>query len=164
MSWLYKSLCILLLAAVTSCGFTPIHAKKSGEMYSALEEVEIAPVSGREGQILKTELETLLNQESTQTTPLYRLESSVAVSYIPIIIESDGTVSRYRIDITIPLSLHATDTGAELFTSRVRRSVSYTVSESDYTSYISSTDATERGIQEAAHDVAQRVSAFLVKQ
>ena len=163
MWWRYNLLCLLFLAAFSGCGFTPIHAKNTPSGNTRLSHVEIGPIAGRPGQIMKTELENSLDPESSGQVPFYRLETTVAIEYIPIIIETDGTVSRYRIDITVPLELREIQSNAVVYRSRVRRSVSYTVADSDYTSYISSSDAMERGIKEAAYDVVQRISAFMVK-
>lgn len=164
MSWWYSFFSFLCLTVLmTGCGFTPIYEKKGEHQTSRLSGVQVTSIPGRQGQILTTALEDLLDPESLAGPTLYTLDTSVSVNYIPIIIETDGTVSRYRIDIIVPLYLRDAANGVIVFTSKVRRSVSYTVSDSDYTSYISSEDAMERGIQEAAYDVVQRVSAFLIK-
>lgn len=163
MWWRYNIFFLIIMVALSGCGFTPIHAKKSATGTTRLSHVEIAPIPGRDGQILTTELETALDHESSGAHAFYRLEALPKIEYIPIIIETDGTVSRYRIDITIPMALREIQSNAIVYQSLVRRSVSYTVDESDYTSFISSNDAKERGIKEAAYDITQRISAFLVK-
>lgn len=161
MSWRYSCFFPVLLLTLGACGFSPVYESPNKAGYSALSHVEVAPVAGRHGQVLRRTLQDILDPASVNGTSAYLLETSVGVEYIPIIIENDGTVSRYRVDIIIPLSLRESATAQAVFTDTVRRSVSYNVSESDYSSYISSTDAVERGIEEAAHDVVQRITAHL---
>lgn len=163
MSWPCKLLAVLALVVSSGCGFSPIHAKRDGALGTALSGVDVAPVAGREGQILTSHIEDLINPESLPSPTTHVLETSVSVNYIPVVIESDGTVSRYRIDISVPVSLRSAGNDSIVFSSLVRRSVSYNVSESDYTSYLSSTDMMERGVKDAANDVVMRISAFLVK-
>lgn len=163
MSWRYRFLVLFSLAALTGCGFSPVYAKREGSDSTRFSSIHVMPVAGRNGQILKASLEDLMGIDEENIDTPYQLESSMTVDYIPVVIESDGTVSRYRIDITIPVNLKENSSGASAFSTRVRRSVSYSVSQSDYSSYISSTDALERGIKEASYDIVQRISAFLAK-
>lgn len=161
MSWRYSCFLSALMLTFSACGFSPVYESPQKAGHTVLSNVEVMPVAGRLGQILRRTLEDVLDPASVNGVPAYQLETAVNVEYIPIIIENDGTVSRYRVDIIIPLSLRESGAGQAVFTDTVHRSVSYNVSESDYSSYISSTDAVERGIEEAAHDVVQRITAHL---
>ncbi len=161
MSWRYSFCVTALLLLLGACGFSPVYESSRNAGHTLLSNVEVVPVAGRHGQVLTRKLEDMLDPTSVDSTSAYQIETSVSVEYIPIIIENDGTVSRYRVDIAIPLNLRKSSTGQIVFTDIVRRSVSYNVSESDYSSYISSTDAVERGIEEASQDVVQRVTAHL---
>lgn len=164
MLWRFSVLVLLLLTAPTGCGFSPMYAKNAASGIRPLSGIEISPIPGRNGQLLKASLEDIFNPEAEAIAATHLLEMHIKVDYIPVIIESDGTVSRYRIDFTVPFSLRDSASNQIVHSDIVRNSVSYSVSESDYTSYVSSTDAIERGIVEISHDIAQRVSAYLLKK
>lgn len=155
---------LLLLSVTAGCGFSPIHAKNPATGSTALSGVEVMPVPGRNGQLLSASLEDLFNPEASGAAVTHQLETEITVDFIPVIIENDGTVSRYRIDFTAPISLRDAESRRIVFQDTVHDSVSYTVSESDYTSYVSSTDAVERGMTVVSHDITQRISAFLLKK
>ena len=130
-----------------------------------LEAITIEAPRGRRGQLFKAELEDHLNPSAAPTQPAYKLIANIGTSSEPMVIQSDGTASRYRIVIRSPFRLVRLSDNQVISKGTVRRSVSYNVSEDDdYATYIAQTEAYERGYAELAQDYKMRISAIMAER
>ncbi len=152
---------LLITFLLPSCGFSPIYATHPEAARIDLSSVDVLPVPGREGQLLKISLEDKLNPDSRRSYIQYRLNAAIKTETSPIAINPDGTAGRYRILITSPFSLTDAESGQVLFSDTLRQSVSYQVSEGDYSTYVASQDALRRGIEQLGEDYSSRIAAFL---
>ncbi len=149
--------CCLL---ATACGFQPVHAERTTQSSVSLSAIEVAPIEGRNGQILQITLEDTLDPQSSGDKR-YLLEASIEIEAVPVIIEPDGTASRYRVLIRSPYTLKKIDDGSVVETNSLTRTNYYNISDVDYSSYIGAQDAVKRGIEAIAHDYALVLAARL---
>ncbi|MCI5048880.1 MAG: hypothetical protein MRY32_00905 [Rickettsiales bacterium] len=168
MWWLCNLLLFIGLLQVSACGFTPIHAKESPmqlEIADMLEAIQITAPRGKHGEMFKAALEDQLNPMANPIRPAYRLVTSISNTAEPLIIQSDGTAARYRIQINSRYELVRISDGQVVSNGNLRRSVSYNVSEDDdYATYIEKKDAFIRGLTELAEDYKLRIGAEMAKR
>lgn len=170
--WLPLKPLIVAFASVSllsGCGFSPVYAKRDGGIgttnQAEMASVEVAGIGrGREGQILRTALEDKLNPTNMQVPQAYILRVGLSSQHIPVSIGSDRAVARHQQDLMANVTLTRTSDQAEMVNTFVRRTVSYSVSQSDFATYAASQDVIQRGLEELAEDVAMRVSAALAHQ
>ena len=149
---------IFLLVWVSACGFTPLYGQKNGEYHATLSSVTIPSLPGRQGQILKIALDDHFRSSSAAS---YQLNPTLSITSVPVLINRDGTVSRYRIDIVSPFTLTEMATGKTILKDTMKRSASYHVSDSDYSTYTAMQHTQEQLLKEISHDYAQRIGAYL---
>ncbi len=139
-----------------ACGFTPIYGTASSE----LSAVHVLPIPGKNGLMLKAALEDKLDPAHQNPSAQYDLSATLAISSVPVVIENDGTVSRYRIDIKSPFVLKSVSSGAALLSDTISLSINYDVSDADYSTYVLSNYQVERGIEELSYHYVNRLSAY----
>lgn len=157
----YPSVFIFLFL-LSGCGFTPIYAAREEFEPSSLPPIEIADIPGRDGRTLRMALEDALVKENRDAAEVsYLVKASLTTKATPVVIEPDGTASRYQVVITAPFSIVRASDGKTLTRDKVWRAISYNVSEADYSTFIASRDAMRRGIEEIGRDMSLRVISFL---
>ena len=156
--WWLSSL--FLLAA---CGFTPVHQQQSTVAH-ALYHIDVAPVTGREGQLLVAALEDRLNPTATGAGARYRLSPQLSINYVPMIIDVDGTVSRYRVDLKSPYIITDLATGAIISSNKIKVSASYDMSDEDFANYATAEYQVQKAIEELAEIYQKRLSAFFLSK
>ncbi len=159
MWWLYKKSVIFSFFLLLGCGFSPLYGKH-GTTSHTLSNVEVIPVPGRHGQLLTMALQDYIDPEATGSTA-YHLRTQISVKSVPIIINEDGTVSRYRVDFVAPFTLENIENGQVIHKGKASRSSSYNVSDADYTTYVSLEYTIEQGIRELSRDIAHKTGAAL---
>ncbi|MCB1318253.1 MAG: hypothetical protein KDK27_19940 [Leptospiraceae bacterium] len=156
MSWLRNSLCVFLITSLTACGFTPLYANKR-----MLSSIEVQNIPGRSGQLLHASLEDLFDPSSSGDTIIFTLAPQLSTQSVPISIESDGTIQRYRILFKTSFTLTDVTTGEVIYSDTVTRTNSYNISDADYSTFVSEQDSIKRGLDELAQEIFLRISAFL---
>lgn len=163
--WWLRNIAVMGLMLASACGFEPVYATRTPGEGAAVQMAAIAVQAppGRLGQLLKAEVEDQLNPTAQVTGIDYNLKLDLSSVSQPFVIEQDGTASRYTVTFTAPFSLTRLADGAVITRGRVKRSVSYNVSETDdYATYTSQTDAMSRAVIELADDIKMRISAHLM--
>lgn len=162
--WWLRNLTLLSLLSLTACGFQPVYATRGPQdTVTQMAAIAVQTPAGRLGELLKAEVEDHLNPTANTTAIDYNLRIDLRSQSQPFIIEPDGTASRYTVTYTAPFALTRIADNKIISRGRVKRSVSYNVSESDdYATYTSQYDAQQRAIIELADDIKMRVSASLM--
>ncbi len=153
---------IASLLLLNACGFSPLHGHKSTT--PQLRQVEVAPIGGREGQLLISALEDRLHPGDTSGAPhLYRLQATITVTPQAAGVEIDREITRYNLHLVSSFHLTRISDGREIYSGRLRRISSYNVSDSDFSTFVSRRDALKRGIDELAEDYHMRLAAFFAR-
>lgn len=154
---LFSSLLVLFFLA--ACGFQAIYAQH-GLAHGQAIPVRIDPIPERLGQVFTIRLQDLINPTAAGGSPEYALAASIDRKLTPIIVREDGIVQRYSINLTLTYHLYRIADGKEALNGSLRYINSYDVSRSDFASFVSEDDATERGAQQLAEDMRLRLASF----
>lgn len=150
------TVCCLLL---TSCGFEPVYGERGTP--ATLGNMMVDAIPGREGQIMKTALEDVLNPESnTVLNAPYTLRVSLGHELIPAVIADDASIRRYNILITANFAVIDRATSKAVYQGSAKRYGSYSRTKEDFSTFVADEDTARRTLEELAHDIAQRVSAL----
>ena len=91
-----KYLIVLIPFVIAQCGFTPMYKLESGGV--GLDQLSIQFIGEVENEI-KEELENIIGTNQADTSYIVSVE--VKKDQVPIIINENGTVSKYQIDIAL---------------------------------------------------------------
>ena len=91
-----KYLIVLIFFVIAQCGFTPMYKLESGGV--GLDQLSIQFIGEVENEI-EEELENIIGTDQTDTSYIVSVE--VKKDQLPIIINENGTVSKYQIDIAL---------------------------------------------------------------
>jgi LPS-assembly lipoprotein len=152
--------------ALAGCGFQPLYGQdQSGAGAPAPRElasvavlpVEAAPLDRRLGQVLRNELQNLVNPRGAAAEPLYDLGIRLATDREALAIAADDTITRYNVILDAAVLLTERASGKPIYETSMRAVGSFDVQVSDYGTLIA-----ERATREdAARDLARRLTALL---
>ncbi len=154
------------LTLLASCGFEPVHARRTGtteETVSGLESVEVRVYDRkRMSQLFKAELEDQLNPDYARAPKRYILTVSLSELIYGSFVNPDGTASRNNVYFNSSYSLESVDKKTKPLTGTLSRYSSYNVSErADYATYVAEQDARKRGVIELAKAYKLRLAGLL---
>ncbi len=145
-----KYICILFLSLfLISCGFKPMHklSEKSNYLENFIIKIINEDSVSRE---IKREIGlTFISNQNAEKD--YLIELKIDENLFPLIINSDGTVSKYRIELSINYSVINLKDNSSLMSDVVRGFAQYTVE----TSEIESDDKKKRMIRTATSSAIQ---------
>jgi hypothetical protein len=157
-------LCLALLS-LSSCGFEPVHGKKSATKTVAstggldLSAVAIHVDRSRLGQLLEAEISDRIHPSLTSTSKRYDLVIQLTESESARFIRQDGTAARGDFIYNSVYSLTDTHTNQVIDRGSIKRISSYNIADSaDYATYVTLEDARERGVIAVAHAYALRLA------
>lgn len=151
---------------LSGCGFQPVYGKVSDrqhlEVATYLAGIDIDPIRGREGQMLRNGLEDRLNPQAEASIykGAFRLAVVLQAKRDPVVVEPDGSIARYSVNLVSSYKLFDTQTGEELDSGIVRRVASYDAPIEKFAVYVAEKDALERGVIELAEDYRLRLAAY----
>lgn len=168
---IYSGLLFVVLMAsffLSACGFTPIYATSSsatapqGALSSVMQQIEIANIPDRSGQILRNALVDRLNAQGTPSAPGYRLEISnlsETVRDMDVTIRSDAT--REQMKLTAALALRDLETQQIVMTKKLSATGSYNILEGEYTTRVSRQNLRESLLTRLSEQAERSVILFL---
>jgi LPS-assembly lipoprotein len=147
----------LLLAG---CTLRPLYAGgSSGPVAQALETVEIAPIPGRAGWLVRTALEDRLGN-SGEGTARYRLEIELDDDITGYGIRSDNSVTRERRSLRARYRLVESDRGTVVLDATAGSDAGIDVVSSEYATVAAEQTALERLSAELADQIVARLALF----
>ena len=145
-------LILLFLTFTVSCGFQPIY-KLGNELEPPLEF----------DLIFNNELsyETRNNIKNTfpdsEATALYSINLNVTENQAPLIINANGTVSKYRVEIMIYFEVHESSSGNSIYSNVSRGFSEYLVQTSEIQTNEKFKQATEIATNEAVQMMSIKI-------
>ncbi|MGQ0663463.1 MAG: hypothetical protein ACT4P2_07720 [Pseudomonadota bacterium] len=151
------------LLLVGACGFEPLYGERpGGATASRLEQVQVAPIADRSGQILRNYLLDDLNPRGPRRPALYTLEIRLQEPRQQIAIRRDDTAT--RIGYAAVASFFLLDTsGRSVFGGSAISSTSYEVSDSEFATRASQVSARDRAMQEISADIRSQLALFFLR-
>ena len=162
--------CLLLLLAslpmaIAACSFQPLYAEKTGAQ-ARLEQVRVAPLEDRNGQLLHNMLRDRINPSGQPDSPNYLLRVAHREQIRGLGVRRDATASRYNLQIKTQYTLYTADGRTVLFRGNSNASSGYSALnlEAQYGTIAAERDARERASQVIADDIAQRLAVYFAGQ
>jgi LPS-assembly lipoprotein len=159
-------LALAALLLVSGCGFQPLYgqhsqrgnAAGSDTVVTALNQVRVASIPERGGQVLRNRLMDRLYQNGRPTAPLYELTVALAQTESGLGVRRDATTARTQLDATARYALTRQTDSAVVLSGLVRTSVSYNRLEAQYATLTAREDAQQRALYDVAEQLVSRLA------
>ena len=153
---------LLLLALLTllgGCSLRPLYSGGgAGQVAQALKSVDVAPIGGRAGWLVRTALEDRIGKGGA--TPKYRLEIELDDDITGFGIRSGNTITRERRTLRARYRLVDTAVGTVLLDATEGSDVGVDVVSSEYATVAAEQTALERLAKELADQIVTRVAIY----
>lgn len=154
-------LATLALATLSACGLSPMYAGGgSGTVAQGLSAVDVPPIEGRAGWLVRQELTDRLGAAG-DATPQYRLVVRLDDSLEGLAILADDTVSRERRTLRARYQLVDTATGEILLDDTAGSDAGIDVVSSEYATIAAEQTALENLSKEVASRIVTSVALAL---
>jgi LPS-assembly lipoprotein len=156
------TLTLFMLIALTGCGFQPLYGTgtNSPNTSLALNQIAIAHIPDRDGQVLRNYLIDRLYHDGRPSDPDYTLDIALEQSEAGLGIKRDATASRNRLDMNAHYSVKQRSTGKTLIDDHAKTSVSYNQLEAQYATLTAREDARDRALHEVSEQIISRLALY----
>jgi LPS-assembly lipoprotein len=145
---------LLALTLLSACGLKPMYAGCSNAAVAqGLAAVEVAPITGRDGWLVRNALNDRLHVAGTDTAPQYRLEVQLDDSLEALGVLNDDTISRERRILRARYQLIDLGNGSILLDATAGSDAGIDVVSSEYATIA----AEQTALENLARDVADRM-------
>ena len=147
-------LATLALTLLAACGLQPMYAGNGGAAVAqGLAAVEVAPISGRDGWLVRNALNDRLHLTGSDAAPRYRLEVRLDDSLEALGVHNDDTISRERRILRARYQLVDLASGTILLDASAGSDAGIDVVSSEYATIA----AEQTALENLARDVAERM-------
>jgi LPS-assembly lipoprotein len=148
------------LAALPGCALRPLYADGgSGSVASSLRAVEVAPIGGQNGWLIRNALNDRLHRQG-ETTPRYRLEIELDDQITGFGIRQDNAISRERRTLRARYRLLDAATGGVLLDQTAAADAGIDVTGSEYATVAAEQTALERLTETLADQIVARLATY----
>ena len=153
---------LFALLGLSACGFQPLHRSADGRAAAqqGFPAVYVGLIPDRLGQILRNELLDRVNPRGEARSPRYRLEVAARESRSDIVILRDSTATFAKFSVEADWSLVDLTTNAPVTRGTLRRTSSFSISQSEFAILQAEADARRRAATELAEDIHLRLALF----
>lgn len=153
---------LLACAGLAGCGLQPMYAGGgSGAVAQGLAAVDVAPIEGRAGWLVRNALRDRLAQTGASGTPRYRLDVLLDDDLEGLGLLTDDTVGRERRTLRARYQLVDTANGAVLLDATAGSDAGIDVVSSEYATIAAEQTALENLSREVADRIVTRLSLTL---
>jgi LPS-assembly lipoprotein len=150
---------LALMLALAGCSLRPLYAGgASGPVAQALHGVQVAPIQGRAGWLVRTALEDRLGDGHGD--PVYRLEVELSDDITGFGIRSDNAVTRERRTLRARYRLVDARVGTVLLDATAGSDAGIDVVSSEYATVAAEQTALERLAVEIADQIVSRIALY----
>jgi LPS-assembly lipoprotein len=151
---------LALLAALSGCGLRPLYGGGSaGPVTRTLATIEVGPIGGRAGWLVRTKLQDRLGGKPGEPHP-YRLEVKLDDDITGFGIRSDDAVTRERRTLRARYQLVDAGKGTVLLDATAGSDVGIDVVSSEYATVAAEQTALERLAEALADQIVTRVAVY----
>lgn len=152
-------------AALAGCGLSPMYAGGgSGEVARGLSAVDVAPIEGRAGFLVRNALRDRLAQTGANAAPRYRLDVLLDDDLEGLGLLTDDTIGRERRTLRARYQLVDLSNGAVLLDATAGSDAGVDVVSSEYATIAAEQSALENLSREVADRIVTRLSLALRPQ
>jgi LPS-assembly lipoprotein len=146
--------------ALSGCGLRPLYSGgSSGPVAQALTGVQVAPIPGRGGWLVRTALQDRLGAAG-EAAPVYRLEVELDDDITGFGIRSDNAVTRERRTLRARYRLVDATRGTVLLDATAGSDAGVDVVSSEYATVAAEQTALERLSVEVAEQIVTRIALY----
>jgi len=158
----------MICLSLAACGFQPMYGETQDRDIEAgtyLASVAVQPISGTLGQRLQIALEDRLDPTSSASLygKAFALEVNVRSKREPVVVEPDGSIPRYNINLVSKVRLLDSKTGDVLHKGTVQRTASFNVADEKYAAFVAERDAVQRALVEISEDYVVSLAAYFAQ-
>ena len=154
---------ILGAALLAGCGFSPMYARDSSAV-AVLASIAVEPIEERIGQILRNELIDRLTPRGEPPSPRYRLLVTISRSRAALAIQSDTSITRYNLRLSVTFRLLDATTGDELYRDTTVAIGGYNAVQSDFATLVAEQDSTRRAARKAGEDIHTLLRVYFSRE
>jgi LPS-assembly lipoprotein len=152
-------LALPLALLLAGCGLKPLYSGGGGgPVAQSLRAVEVAPIGGRAGWLVRTALEDRLGR--TAASPRYRLEVELDDQIIGFGVRADDAETRERRTLRARYRLVEAANGTVVLDSTAGSDAGIDVVSSEYATVAAEQTALERLSREVADQIVARLASF----
>ena len=138
----------LLILVLTGCGFTPIYKTTENSISAEVYSIEF---QNDPGYLMKNKI---LQAFSSSSESVYNILLNVSQNSTPLITNTDGTVSKYRIEVMFTFDVFDLDSANKIYVDISRGFAEYLVQ----TSEIETDEKRKQAVEIATHEAIQMMS------
>lgn len=157
---------LLLLAlpmVLSACGLRPVYSGgSSGRVAQALSNVEVAPIEGKGGWLVRNALQDRLVHDGNG--PRYRLVVKLDDSIEGFGVRADDAITRERRTLRARYQLVDEATGTQIMDATAGSDAGIDVTSSEYATIAAEDTALERLSQTVADQIIARLALFAVEE
>ena len=149
----------LLALSLSACGLHPLYSGgSSGSVASTLRAVEVGPIGGQDGWLIRNKLIDRLGSQSS--TPEYRLEVKLDDTITGYGIRGDRAVTRERRTLRARYQLVSLSSGTVVLDATAGSDAGIDVVSSEYATVAAEQTAVERLADVVADQIVARLGAY----
>ncbi len=149
------------LAALTGCGFRPLHSRDAGASAARLAEIRISPIADRIGQRLHNLLLDKLTPMGPPATPRYVLSVRLNESLQNLAVRKDDFATRANLIMRARFTLVRTRDNATMLSANADSVNSYNILSEQFATLSAEDDARARAVQEISGEIRTRIAIYL---
>lgn len=158
-------LLVSLTLILSACGFHPLYSGRKGDaLQQGLSNVEILPISNRNGQLLRNALIDTMHGDRGVSNAAYQLKIELVETQGSLGIQRDATATFAQLAVYATYSLTELRSGRVVMTGLTRTLNTYSLPDAGFGVVVSRDDSTARAMQELSEDISTRVAVFLRRQ
>ena len=150
---------LLLVALLPGCGLRPVYAGGSqGAVARSLTQVDVAPIPGRAGWLMRNALVDRLGTQGA--TPTYRLQVELDDDIIGFGVRRDNAVTRERRSLRARYRLVEAASGSVVLDATAGADAGIDVVSSEYATIAAEQTALERLSADLADQIVRKLALF----
>ena len=144
----------LLLIVLANCGFQPIYKATDNNLNISDYSVKY---QNEPSYIIKNKIQEIFNYSSSDS--VYTIDLNTQQRDIPLIINTNGTVSKYRVEVIMYFNVYENDSDNKIFNDIVRGFAEYLVQTSEIQTSEKHKQAIEIATQEAVQMMSTKIQS-----
>ncbi|MEA3543278.1 MAG: LPS assembly lipoprotein LptE [Pseudomonadota bacterium] len=151
----------IALASLTACGLRPVYGGGGhGAVAQALGNVEVAPIEGKAGWLVRNALNDRLAAMQSGSGPRYRLVVKLDDNIAGLGLRADAAITRERRTLRARYQLVDEATGAQILDDTAGSDAGIDVTSSEYATIAAEDTALERLSQTVADQIVTRLALY----
>jgi LPS-assembly lipoprotein len=148
------------------CGFHPMYGERTSQATPVavdLAGVRVSPIPDRSGQLLRNELERLLDPGAEDVAGRYTLSVQLDETVDTFAVERTGFATRANVELTARYTLLEDTSGAPVLAGTSRAVSGFNLLDNDFSTYVAGGDARSRAVTVIAYEIRNRLAVHFAK-